>query len=113
MCGIAGYLNLSSSKGEIGETLLNKMQEVLQHRGPDGSGIWLSQDHQIGLAHRRLSIIDLSEAGKQPMLTSDGSVVISYNGEIYNHAKIRAELEKKGYQYHSKTDTETILYAYQ
>ncbi|MBT3580748.1 asparagine synthase (glutamine-hydrolyzing) [bacterium] len=112
MCGIAGYYNLTKEKFEINENLLYKMQQAMVHRGPDGSGVWLSNKDQVGFAHRRLSIIDLSDAGKQPMIDPEKTVAVCYNGEIYNHEAIRLELEKKGYSYRSRTDTETILYAY-
>jgi len=109
MCGIVGVVTNSK---EINRKLLFRMAEVLNHRGPDDSGIWISPDKKIGLGHRRLSIIDLSEAGKQPMSDKDGKLHIVYNGEIYNYLKIRKELENKGYRFRSKTDTEVILYAY-
>lgn len=112
MCGIAGYFS-QEYPSSISEQLLEKMQESLQHRGPDGCGGWISHEDGVGFTHRRLSIVDLSEAGKQPMQTSDGSIVITFNGEIYNHYDLRIELEECGYKYRSNTDTETILYAYQ
>lgn len=110
MCGIAGVLR--SGKGvEAGE--LVAMRESLAHRGPDDAGIWIHPAGKAGLAHRRLSIIDLSEAGHQPMQSRDGSLVLSYNGEIYNFQELRAELEAKGHRFSSRTDTEVILHAYQ
>ena len=112
MCGIAGFFNLSSSNFKVDENLLNAMQESLAHRGPDGFGVWKSDEHQIGLAHRRLSIIDLSDAGIQPMFDKEKTVGICFNGEIYNHLELRKQLEKRGYNYFSKTDTETLIYAY-
>ncbi len=86
------------------------MTDTLAHRGPDGEGFYI--DSFIGLGHRRLAIIDLSPAGHQPMTTKDGRFVISYNGEIYNFQELRLELETLGYQFHSRTDTEVVLYAY-
>jgi asparagine synthase (glutamine-hydrolysing) len=83
---------------------------TLHHRGPDDEGVW--HDGGCGLAHARLSIIDLSSAGHQPMSTADGRVWITFNGEIYNFMELRAELESKGYVFHSRTDTEVILYGY-
>lgn len=112
MCGIGGYLNLSHSSFSCDEQLLHAMQQAIQHRGPDGYGIWISDDEQLGFIHRRLSIVDLSAAGAQPMMDKERTVIVSYNGEIYNNAELRAELETKGYTYFSRTDTETILYAY-
>jgi asparagine synthase (glutamine-hydrolysing) len=111
MCGIAGYLNRSSSQ-KVEENLLDRMQQVIAHRGPDDYGVWLSQDHQVGFSHRRLSILDLSTAGKQPMMDRDKTIIVSYNGEIYNHLELREELESLGYRYISNTDTETIIHAY-
>lgn len=89
------------------------MNDRLAHRGPDDSGTYISPDRKLGLGHRRLSIIDLSPAGHQPMEHSDGSLQIVYNGEIYNHKSLRQELEKSGYCYRSHSDTETILNLYQ
>ena len=112
MCGIAGFLNLSRSQFKIDEDLLHLMQKKIQHRGPDDHDIFVSNQHQIGLAHSRLSIIDLSKSGLQPMLDKQKTVVISFNGEIYNHLELRNELKSLGYQYFSNTDTETLIYAY-
>lgn len=113
MCGIAGYINISNSNFSCDDTLLHRLHQSIAHRGPDGYGIWKSERQQIALVHRRLSIVDLSDAGKGPMLDKKGSIVISYNGEIYNHRALRSELESLGYAYFSNTDTETIMYAYQ
>jgi asparagine synthase (glutamine-hydrolysing) len=86
------------------------MTDAIAHRGPDGEGFYT--DSFIGLGHRRLAIIDLSPAGHQPMMASDGQYVVSYNGEIYNFQELRLELEACGYQFRSRTDTEVLLYAY-
>lgn len=116
MCGICGILDYSRAETGIDEALLKRMTDVISHRGPDDAGYYISGDRKIGLGFRRLAIIDLSPAGHQPMSSSqskeDTSVWIVFNGEIYNHADLRAELEQKGYKYQSKTDTETILYGY-
>ncbi len=112
MCGLAGYYNISRSSFSVNKTLLHKMQQAIAHRGPDSAGIWVSQDYQLGLAHRRLSIVDLSNAATQPMIDKDNTVVISFNGEIYNHQALKKELEGYGHKYFSKSDTETLLYAY-
>ena len=112
MCGLAGYLNLSSNNFKVDEDLLNSMQESLHHRGPDGFGVWKSDKYEIGFAHRRLSIIDLSDAGLQPMLDKDKTVAICFNGEIYNHLNLKKYLQSIGYKYFSSTDTETLMYAY-
>lgn len=88
------------------------MSDRMIHRGPDDAGFYISRNGQCGLTFRRLAIVDLSPAGHQPMSTSDGRFTIVFNGEIYNHLEVRQELEAKGYQYRSRSDTETILFAY-
>jgi asparagine synthase (glutamine-hydrolysing) len=108
MCGILGIVD---SRG-VDERLLKQMRDKMIHRGPDDAGVWLSQDKKVGLAHRRLSIIDLSEAGRQPMSDNEGRILITYNGEIYNFQEIRKELEERGYTFKSHTDTEVIINAY-
>ena len=113
MCGLAGYLNLSDSQKLIDENLLNKMQQSLIHRGPNDQGIWKSDKHQVGFAHRRLSIIDISSAGHQPMVNKNETVIVCFNGEIYNHLELKKELESLGHIYKSKTDTETLIHAYE
>jgi asparagine synthase (glutamine-hydrolysing) len=113
MCGIAGALSLDGSP--VPAALLNDMRDIMSHRGPDGAGSWISPDRRIALAHRRLSIIDLSAAADQPMSNDDGSIWIVFNGEIYNHAELRAELERTA-SYRWKTDhsdTEMIIHAYE
>ena len=112
MCGIAGIVNYSSSDSQINPKILKSMSDVIIHRGPDSEGQWVSKDFNCGFAFRRLAIIDLSEAGNQPMTTKDGRFTIVFNGEIYNHKSLREVLRGKGYVYNSQTDTETILYAY-
>src|SRR5262245_25317102 len=91
------------------------MGGVLRHRGPDDEGVWLARTHTpaVGFAHRRLSIIDISAAGHQPMANEDETIWLTFNGEIYNHRELRQELEQAGHRYHSQTDTETILHAYE
>lgn len=113
MCGIVGVLSKESLNREHFAAELTAMRDTMIHRGPDGHGVWISNDGRIGLGHRRLSIIDLSDAGKQPMSNPEQTIWITFNGEIYNHLEIRSELEKLGYKYHSNSDTETIIYAYQ
>ncbi|CAN5713071.1 asparagine synthase (glutamine-hydrolyzing) [soil metagenome] len=109
MCGIAGVCNLNGEAVSTG--LLKRMTDVIAHRGPDGEGHYT--DGPVGLGHRRLAIIDLSPAGHQPMANVAGDCVITYNGEIYNFQKLRVELEALGYQFHSRTDTEVIVHAYE
>ena len=111
MCGICGIL--SFDKKPIEENALQKMTDVLIHRGPDDEGTYVNSRKNVGLGFRRLSIVDLSPAGHQPMSNSDGTIWIVFNGEIYNHLEVRKELEKLGYKYKSRSDTETLIYAYE
>ena len=113
MCGISGIV--SDRAGAVSPDRVVAMALEQRHRGPDDSGVFLdtAQSPYAGLSHRRLSIIDLSAAGHQPMTNEDGSLWLSYNGEIYNHAAIRRELEAKGHRYRSHTDSESILHAYE
>ncbi len=114
MCGIVGTFVLQNTGFSLTEDYLAQMRDTMRHRGPDGVGLWISPDHRIGLGHRRLSIIDLSESANQPMSNADGSLWIVFNGEIYNHAEIRRELESiKNFQWKTDhSDTETILHAF-
>ncbi|HEY7075120.1 MAG TPA: asparagine synthase (glutamine-hydrolyzing) [Solirubrobacteraceae bacterium] len=112
MCGIAGLWRLSDSFAADAETVV-RMRDALAHRGPDDAGVEVWPQAGVALAHRRLSIVDLSPAGHQPMANEDGSVWITYNGEVYNHEALRSELEAKGHVYRSRTDTETILHLYE
>ena len=109
MCGIAGRINYVSER-PVSAALVQGMCDLIAHRGPDGSGVW-TRNH-AGLGHRRLAIIDLSEAGAQPMSTADGQIWLTFNGEIYNFLELRAELEARGHRFRSHTDSEVILYAY-
>lgn len=129
MCGISGEINFN--KKEVKPEVIRRMCDVLAHRGPDDEGmVFLRGDRlfevkrpfpthldesafEVGLGHRRLSIIDLSEAGHQPMTNEDGSIWIVFNGEIYNFQEIRVQLEKKGHVFKSRSDTEVILRAYE
>lgn len=109
MCGIAGFCNF---KGDWQKNI-GRMCDKMYHRGPDASGIWVSDDHRVVLGHRRLSIVDLSPAGAQPMVSHDGRYVIAFNGEIYNHVSIRKKLsaEGKAAAFRGTSDTETLLEA--
>ena len=109
MCGITGIFDLKG-KREINRELLSSMNETQFHRGPDESGI--HTEAGLGLAHRRLSIIDLSH-GQQPMVSQDGHVILTYNGEVYNFPELREELERLGFEFKTHCDTEVILYAWQ
>src|ERR1700709_2117802 len=97
MCGIAGFLDSRRRLGAetVGE-IARRMGRSLSHRGPDSSGVWVDEPSGIAFAHRRLSILDLSEAGHQPMASADGRYVIVFNGEIYNHLELRRELDTAG-----------------
>ena len=112
MCGIAGIFAYCESAPPVDEQELLRIREAMIHRGPDGAGLWISPDRRVGLAHRRLSIIDLSAAGAQPMATADSNFRVTFNGEIYNYRELRKELEAKGYRFHSNSDTEVLLHLY-
>jgi len=109
MCGIAGFLATGAQRQ--GPELLATMANAMAHRGPDGSGEWLSPDGRAGLAHRRLAILDLSTGGAQPMVSDDRRFVISFNGEIFNFREIREELKGQGHAFRSDSDTEVLLAA--
>jgi asparagine synthase (glutamine-hydrolysing) len=113
VCGICGVFEFGGNERTVEESTLIRMRDTMTHRGPDDAGTYISPDGRLGLGHRRLSIVDLSPAGRQPMSNEDGSVWITFNGEIYNHAKLRVDLEKKGHTYRSRTDTETLLHLYE
>lgn len=110
MCGICGILDFSDNI-HIDEELLLKMTQTLHHRGPDDLGTYT--ERPVGLGHTRLSILDLSQAGHQPMLSKNRQVVLAYNGEIYNFPELRAELQNLGHQFISNSDTEVVLTAYE
>jgi asparagine synthase (glutamine-hydrolysing) len=112
MCGICGLLGTRDDFA-VDEELVTTMRELIHHRGPDDGGSWHLQEQRVALGHRRLSIIDLSPAGHQPMSNEDGTVWLTFGGEIYNHREIRPELEAKGHVYRSQTDTETIIHLYE
>src|ERR1043165_8145880 len=112
MCGISGFAATGDTTGA--RELLEAMNERLRHRGPDDGGVWLggAGDVRVGLASRRLSIIDLSPRGHMPMRSADGRLHITYNGEVYNFREVRRELEALGHAFRSDTDTEVVLAAY-
>jgi asparagine synthase (glutamine-hydrolysing) len=110
MCGIAGVFEYGLTAGGVSEDILLSMQATLRHRGPDGDGIYLSTDRRLGLAHRRLAIIDI-EAGAQPMRGPDGTWLV-FNGEIYNYPQLRESLIADGVQFETRCDTEVILHLY-
>lgn len=111
MCGIGGFIHLNSIKNKNPNDILTKMASAMASRGPDNQGIWLDEDGNTGLCHRRLSILELSDAGNQPMISASGRYIIAYNGETYNHMLLREQLFVAGINYHwnGSSDTETIL----
>lgn len=111
MCGIAGVVRKNA---DVTSFQLKKMTDIISHRGPDGEGCWINSDSTVGLAHRRLSIIDLSTDGAQPMRYANNRYTITFNGEIYNYIELKRDLEKRGFSFKSKSDTEVLLalYAY-
>ncbi len=113
MCGIAGIFAYASGV-EVAESTLTQMRDTMVHRGPDGAGNWLSRDGRVGLAHRRLSIIDLASSAAQPMANEDGQVLVTFNGEIYNYRPLRTELAAAGHHYRTDhSDTEVLLHGYE
>jgi len=112
MCGIAGIFHYGGGGEPVNDAELSAIRDHMTRRGPDGAGSWLSEDRVIGLAHRRLSIIDLSDTGAQPMSTPDGRLTIVFNGEIYNYRDLRTALEGRGFRFVSSSDTEVLLHLF-
>lgn len=112
MCGITAIFSYAENALPVNVRELLQIRDHMSSRGPDGVGLWVSDKGNIGLAHRRLAIIDLSESGRQPMSARQGRLKIVFNGEIYNYRLLRTELEKKGYQFFSNSDTEVLLHLY-
>jgi asparagine synthase (glutamine-hydrolysing) len=110
MCGIAGIIRFTSK--EVNEFEIKKLTDVITHRGPDGEGCWIHPNKHLGLGHRRLSILDLTNQGAQPMHYADNTISIVFNGEIYNFLELRQELKQKGYDFKSESDTEVLLASY-
>src|ERR1051326_7444283 len=109
MCGIAGVCNASGEP--VPERLIRRMTAAIAHRGPDGEGAWCNGP--VALGNRRLAILDLSEAAAQPFVNEGGSVVVTYNGCIYNFRDLSGELEELGHRFRSTSDTEVIVHAYE
>jgi asparagine synthase (glutamine-hydrolysing) len=113
MCGICGVYEYGAAAPAVTESLVVEMRDTMQHRGPDDAGVYVTEDRRVGLGHRRLSIVDLSPAGHNPMPNEDHRVWITFNGEIYNHARLKTRLLDAGHEYRSRTDTETIIHLYE
>src|SRR5213596_4079477 len=111
MCGIAAIFSYHNGP-RVDESELLKIRDRMTSRGPDGAGIWFSADQRVGLAHRRLAIIDLSPSAAQPMFDETGMLAIVFNGEIYNYRELKAQLETSGFQFRSASDTEVLLHLY-
>ena len=109
MCGIGGIIGKKQDVPYINEDLINKMSSLLAHRGPDSKGIYINQNQRLAFVHRRLKVIDLSEKANQPMVDSNGNIIV-YNGEIYNYKEIKSQLGLKNLK--SNSDTEIILESY-
>lgn len=112
MCAISGIFGYRNDSPPVSAPELRKVRDSMLARGPDGSGEWISANRRVGLANRRLAIIDMTDAGAMPMRSDDGRVVITFNGEIYNHRELRAGLEAKGVRFRSRSDTEVLLELY-
>jgi len=114
MCGIAGIVNTGAkfSREQLGEIVL-RMRDTMVHRGPDDAGVWIDSDGRCALAHRRLSILDLSSEGRQPMGNENGAVQVTFNGEIYNYQELRRTLEGKGHSFRSQTDSEILPHLFE
>lgn len=112
MCGISGILPFGGERTEVLERNIGWMNDAVRHRGPDDAGIWIEPQGRAALGHVRLSILDLTPLGRQPMATADGTIRMTYNGEVYNYSTLRAELEALGYVFRSRTDSEIILGAF-
>ncbi|HTW86435.1 MAG TPA: asparagine synthase (glutamine-hydrolyzing) [Candidatus Binataceae bacterium] len=112
MCGLVSIFGYGNDAPPVDACELRLIRDAMVDRGPDGSGLWISRDRRLGLAHRRLSLLDLSEAGAQPMASLDGHLQIVFNGEIYNHRELRSRLKARGCCFVSHSDTEVLLHLY-
>src|SRR5262249_39199958 len=109
MCGIAGAFGFSVAAPPINPAIILRLNDLQRRRGPDGAGLWSSDDSRIVLGHRRLAIIDIGSAGAQPLWDATGRWVISFNGEIYNYRALRSELERLGRVFLTNSDTEVLI----
>src|SRR2546423_7827228 len=112
MCGIAAIFGHGVDAPPVDRDELIRIRDRMIHRGPDGDGLWISEDRRVGLGHRRLTIVDLTDAGLQPMWNSERTLCVIYNGEIYNYPELRAQLSGRGFQFVSNCDTEVLLHLY-
>src|SRR5665213_1982934 len=112
MCGIVSSIRYAGSGHEVDAKVLLQMRDAMRVRGPDGEGLWISSDRRVGLGHRRLAILDLSDAGAQPMSIDGGRFQIVFNGEIYNYPELKRVLEREGTRLISGSDTEVLLHLY-
>src|SRR5262249_46742567 len=112
MCGINGIFAYHYAANAVDRAELVRVRDHMAARGPDGMGEWIGEDGRIGFGHRRLAIIDLSDAGAQPMVSADGKLVVTFNGEIYNYRQLRNRLGIKGQVFRSRSDTEVLLHLY-
>ena len=110
MCGINGLFAYNGPAVDLDE--LRRTRDRMAHRGPDGSGEWVGEDGRLAFGHRRLAIVDLTDSGIQPMASADGTIVVTYNGEIYNFPELRAELESRGCVFKSRSDCEVLIHLY-
>ena len=115
MCGFTAIYSYGVHSTPVDGDVLESISQAMAQRGPDGDGLWMSDDGRVGLAHRRLAIIDLSSEAAQPMMleTAKGRLYISYNGEIYNFMELRRELELAGHHFITTSDTEVLLHLYE
>lgn len=112
MCGINGIFAYHYAANPLDPVELIRTRDYMAARGPDAKGEWIQHDGKIGFGHRRLSIVDLTDGGAQPMMNASGTLIITFNGEIYNHTELRRDLESKGYEFRSNSDTEVLLHLY-
>lgn len=112
MCGIAGVYAYRETAPPVDGGELLRIRDAMEKRGPDGAGLWIAPDARVGLAHRRLAVIDTGASGAQPMATADGRLRVTFNGEIYNYRELKRELEAKGFRFQSNSDTEVLLHLY-
>ena len=111
MCGIVGVFARDGSPVDM--ATLVAMRDTMRHRGPDDKGAWQNERRDVAIGHRRLAIVDLSSAGRAPMGNEDGSVQVTFNGEIYNHADLRSGLERRGHRFRSRCDTEVLVHLWE